>query len=274
MNKLNVASIAKSIRVSVAKHSPEILTGLGIAGWFTATILVAKATPKAIARVEEEKKRLERVRIDESKNAGYDICAPITKLTPIETFKATWKCYIPAAVTATVSTACLIGASSVNMRRNAALATAYTLSETALHEYRGKVIETIGEKKEQAVREAIAKDRIDQNPVSTREIIITEKGNTLCYDLWTDRYFRSDIDMIKRAVNELNRRMRSELYISLNEFYAEIGLKPTKSGDHMGWNIDRGYIDIHFTPHLDDNGSPCLAIEFYTAPQYDYDKIS
>ncbi len=92
------------------------------------------------------------------------------------------------------------------------------------------MIETIGEKKEQTVRDAIANDRINKNPVSRREVIITEKGNTLCYDAISGRYFKSDIDKLKKAENELNRRMRDEMYISLNEFYYEIGLNPTKIG--------------------------------------------
>ena len=33
-----------------------------------------------------------------------------------------------------------------------------------------------GEKKHETVKDAIAKDKIEKNPVVTREIIITEKG--------------------------------------------------------------------------------------------------
>ena len=32
----------------VYKHSPEILTGIGVAGMITSTILAVKATPKAL----------------------------------------------------------------------------------------------------------------------------------------------------------------------------------------------------------------------------------
>lgn len=256
MNKLNFSQVARSLKTSISKHSPEILTGIGIAGLITAGVLAVTETPKALKLIEEKKKELH-----------------VEKLKPVETVQTTWKCYIPAVATATVSTVCLIGASRVSSKRNAALATAYTLSEAALREYKEKVIETIGEKKEQNIREAIAKDRIENNPVSNQTVIITDKGNTLCYDMWSDRYFRSDIETIKRIVNDLNRRMRDENYVSLNEFYAEIGLKYTEPGNLMGWNISRGYIDIHFSSHLTDAGDPCLAIEFYVAPQYDYDKL-
>jgi hypothetical protein len=63
------------------------------------------------------------------------------------------------------------------------------------------------------------------------------------------------------------------MYISVNEYYAEIGLHPHKPGDVMGWNIDRGYIDIATFPHLGDDGQPCIGIAFAVEPQYDYDKL-
>ncbi len=255
MGKLNLSNIVKSVRTVISKRSPEILTGIGIAGMITTTVMAVRATPKALVLIEDKK-----------------IENDTDKLTLVETIKATWTCYIPAAVTGTLSVVCLIGANSVNARRNAALATAYTLSESALKEYQEKVIETIGEKKEQTVRDAIAKDKIDRDPVSSKEVIITEKGNTLCYDSISGRYFKSDIDKLKKVENELNRRMRDEMYISLNEFYYEIGLNPTSIGDDLGWNIDRGYIELNFSSQLADEGTPCLVIDYQVAPRYEYNR--
>ena len=187
--------------------------------------------------------------------------------------KTTWFCYIPAVITGTLSIACLIGASSVNAKRNAALATAYTLSESALKDYQGKVVEMFGEKKHETVKDAIAKDKIEKNPVVTREIIITEKGNTLCYDAISGRYFKGDIDKIKKAECELNRRMRDEMYVSLNDFYYEVGLDNIKIGDELGWNIDNGYIDLSFSSQLTSDGTPCLVIDYSIAPRYNFSEL-
>lgn len=255
MGKLNLSNIAKSVRTAMKKHSPEILTGIGIAGMITTTVMAVRATPKAMRLIED------RYREEPDERPRW-----------ITYIKGAWTCYIPAAVTGCISVFCLIGASSVNVRRNAALATAYTLSESALKEYQEKVIETIGEKKEQSVKDAIAKDRIDRDPVTSREIIITERGNTLCYDAISGRYFKSDIDKLKKAENELNCQMRDEMYISLNEFYYEIGLNPTSIGDDLGWNIDHGYIDLQFSSQLADEGTPCLVIDYQIAPRYEYNR--
>ena len=257
MDKPNLTNFVKSAQVMVSKHTPEILTGIGIAGMITSTVLAVKATPKALQLMDERKFDLE-----------------VEKLTVVETVKTTWKCYIPAVVTGAASVGCLIGASSVNARRNAALATAYKLSETALNEYREKVVETIGEKKDQAIRDQINKDHIEEKPVSKSEVIITEKGNTLCYDTISGRYFKSDIDKIKKAVNELNRKMVYDNYVSLNEFYDELDLAHTSVGDDLGWNMENGFIDIYFSSQIADDDTPCIVVNYDVAPKYDYYKFT
>lgn len=253
MGKFSLSKVVKNVKAAATKHSPEILTGIGIAGMVTTTVMAVKATPKALMLIEEKKNE-----------EGLD------SLTPIETVKASWQCYIPSAIVGTVSMFCLIGASSANLRRNAALATAYTLSESALKDYQEKVVETIGEKKEQTVRDSMAKEKLDKNPVTTREIVITEKGNTLCYDVISGRYFKSDIDKLKKAINELNRNMLDDMFISLNDFYYEIGLSNTKLGDDLGWNVSEGLINLKFSSQLTDDGTPCVVMDYSIAPKYDY----
>jgi len=258
MGKTNASRLINNVRMTLSKHSPEILTGIGIAGMISSTVLAVKATPKALKLIEEEK---EAVYLEGE------------KMPPIEVVKVCWKCYIPAAVTGVASIACLIGASSVSARRTAALAAAYQISETALSEYREKVIETIGEKKEQTVREKVDKERIEKNPVSRNDVIVTEKGNTLCYDSLSGRYFRSDIDKIKKAENILNKKMLSDMYVSLNEFYDELNLDHTDIGDELGWNIDKGLIDLYFSSQIADDGTPCIVVNYSIAPKYNYSRL-
>lgn len=250
MNKTKLSTLFKSVQTAMYKHSPEILTGIGIAGMITTTVLAVKATPKAIKIIEEHEET--------------------EKMPTAEKVKLCWKCYIPAAVTGTASIACLIGASSVNFKRNAALAAAYKLSETTLSDYREKVVETIGEKKEKDIRDEIAKDKIVKNPVNESNIIITGKGDTLCYDIIGGQYFKSDIDRLRKIENELNRRMRDEMSISLNEFYYEVELPGIGIGDSIGWNIDKGYIEMDFSSQLTPDGRPCLVINFRTPPIYNF----
>ena len=123
MTKQDVTNFMDNAKKAVSKRSPEILIALGLTGMVSTVVLAVKATPKALQLIEERRKE---ERTD--------------KLTVMETVGTTWKCYIPAAITGTVSAACIIGANSVNAKRNAALATAYKLSETAFKEFKDKEI--------------------------------------------------------------------------------------------------------------------------------------
>ncbi len=252
MNKQDINKFINDTKALATKHSPEILTGIGIAGMVSSTVLAVKATPKALMLIE-----------DAQYEKGDTLTAP-------EKVKAAWKPYIPAAITCASSIACLIGASSVNSRRNAALATAYKFSEAALAEYKDKVIETIGEKKERTVRDKVAEKHVKENPVSKNEVVITQKGETLCYDHHSGRYFKSDIDKIKKAEIALNKRMITDMYVSLNEFYDELGLQHTPMGDELGWNIDNGIIDISFSSQIADDDTPCIVIDHNNPPRYGY----
>lgn len=257
-SKIN--NFIKNTKSFLGKHSPEILTGIGVAGMITSTVLAVKATPKALVLLEE-------ARTNEDGTLG-------DKLTIVETVKVAWKPYVPAIAVGIASISCIIGASRVNYKRNAALATAYALSERTLINYRDKVIETLGEKKEKEVRDKISQDEIDKKPISSSQVIITPKGNTLFMDSITGRYFRSDLDSIKKAVIELNMEISHQNYISLNEFYSNIGLDRISNGDNLGWNIDNGYVEIDYSTCLADNDEPCIVIDYISQPKYDFDKFA
>lgn len=254
MNKEGLKRTIKSAERVLAKYSPGILTGIGIAGMIGATFMAVKATPKALYLIETKKEESE-----------------VEELTPVETIKTCWKCYIPATLATVLSIICLIGASTVSAKRNAALATAYSISEAALREYQEKVVEVIGEKKEKAVRDAVAKDQIERDPVTKSEVVIIDSNsNTLCYEPLSGRYFKSTIDKIKKAEIKLDRQMIQEMYVSLNDFYWEIGLDGTDLGDKMGWNLSKGYMDLSFSSQLADDGTPCAVIVYGIPPVYDY----
>ena len=128
MKKPNLPQFATSIRIGLRKHSSEILTGLGIGGMITTTIMAVSAAPKAILLLNEEEVR-------RSKLEGPQTSVISKK----DVVRITWKCYLPSAIVGGVSIGCLVGASSVNSKRHAALATAYSISESVLKEYQEKL---------------------------------------------------------------------------------------------------------------------------------------
>lgn len=256
MNKADIRKFLNGTKAKISKHSPAILIGLAVVSGGTAIVLAVKETPKALKRIEDKKQEYQ-----------------VDKLSPWETVKTTWPCYVPSAIAFTFATGCAIGSQSIHAKRNAALAAAYKISETALLEYRDKVIETIGEKKEQTVRDKVAQEQINKNPVKQSEVIVTGKGASLCLDPCSKRYFEADIETIRRAENKLNKKMLQSICgsTSLNEFYAEIGLDPVDDaiGYALGWNAEH-QIDIDIRPGMTPDERPCLVIGHYNPPKYDY----
>ena len=259
MNKLQ--KFLKKVEYSTKKHSPEILLTLGIAGGISATVMAVKATPKALMLIEEEKR--ERRKNDEDDN-----------LTPIETVKVAWKPYIPAAVTGATSIACLIGSHSINTSRNAAIATAYKLTETAFTEYKEAVIEQLGEKKEEIIENKVAEKKLEKHPlVENKEVIVASGGEVLFFEPISSRYFRSSVETVRKVINDLNYELMSQDYISLNEFYYDIGLEDTSVGNEIGWNSIYGLIDIRFSSQIAKNGEPCIVLNYKPEPRYDFSNL-
>ena len=262
--KLNLSKVAKNMQHTLGKYSPQILTGIGVAGMITTVVLAVKATPKALELIEDKKEELD-----------------TDKLTVIDTVKVAWKPYIPAMATGVLSTVCIIGGNAVGTRRTAALAAAYKISETALHEYKDAIVETVGEEKAKEVKEKVAQNKLDKNPVVEKQIIVTNKGTFLCYDSLSGRYFQSDIETIRKAQNDINDYLFSEDYASLNMFYDFLGLEHTRLGAELGWKIDSGTLQIEFDSTLASDksqgiapGTPCLVLDYNVAPKYEFDKMS
>lgn len=255
MSKIDWKQFVTRTSAGLKKHSPAILTGIGISGMLGTTVLAVRGTPEALRRIEEKKK------LEHHK-----------KLTVLQTVQAAWRCYIPAAISGTASVACLVGASVTNERRNAALATAYSIAETSLRDYRTKVVETIGERKEAGILDAVDQERVEKNPPTEDRMCLDGNGQTLCYDAMFGRYFYSDRATLETAANTLNRAMSTmaEPYVSLNQFYMEIGLPCVEIGDQLGWNVDKGLIELRFSSQLAGGKTPCLVISYRVAPEYDY----
>lgn len=248
MNTSIITTTIKRVGATLSKHSPTILTSIGVAGMVSTVVMACKATPKA------------QQLISDAENDKGDI------LTPFEKIKATAPVYWPAAAVGAASIGCIIFANSTNLRRQAALAGAYTLSENTLREYQNKVLDTIGERKEKGIRDEIAKDHLANNPIDGKQVLLTKKGDTLCYEEITGRYFKSDIESIKQTENKINKYLLRDGSVSLNQIYYELGLEGVKIGEDLGWNVDNGLIEFDYSSQLASDGQPCLVLNFKVQP--------
>lgn len=239
----NIRQGLKTFGGIIVKNSPSILTGFGCAGVFGTAVLAGVATLKANELIKMEEEYLQE------------------ELSTPEMVKLTWKCFIAPTVMGAVTVSCIIGANSINSSRNAALAALYSLSETALHEYKDQVAQEIGRNRELKIRDDIAQNRVTNNPVGDRTVIITGNGDVLCYDVLCDRYFKSSSEKIRQQVLELNEALERERWLDLNEFYYAVGLPNSKLGYSCGFDKNKGLIMVTYSGTLTPDGQPCLSIE-------------
>lgn len=263
---LNVKDLVHRGLGFVQRNSPYILTGLGCAGVVSTAIMTGQAAVKARdTLVEYELDKTDEVYGDRIKATPGHM--EIYNTTINEKVRLTWKYFIPPALMGATSMACIIGAQTVNTKRHAALASLYTLTDQTLKDYQEKVVEHFGKNKEQKVRDDMAQDILDAHPVNPNNIIRTPHGDTLCFDVYSGRYFTHDIESLRRIQNDFNHDLMGVMWCSLNDLYYTMGLEEVKMGNDLGWTVDE-LLDFRFSSKLASDGTPCLVIDYDLTPRY------
>lgn len=239
--------------MAVSKHAPLLLTILGSGGVITTAVFAVKATPKAM-RLMDEKKEKEQV----------------DRLSKLEIIKTCWKPYIPTMLMAAATIGCFAGAHGISVKRQAAIASLYSVTEKTLKEYQEKVTEKFGEKEEKQIRREIAKDHLNKHPIDRNNLIVTGYGDTITVDKLSGQQFICSIPKVNDVQASINSRIASQMFISQNEFYDMIGLKRVPTGDDVGWTIDNPLI-LHWL--FPDETQPVMYLEYETYPEHDFNKI-
>ena len=258
-----ITKILRSTSQFAQNNSPAILTSVAVAGTITTGILAAQGGMKAHRILLDEKIRISLERTGQEENE-FDVDLKTAA-------KLTAKCYVPAGLTAAGTIAAVIMLNRVGTRRTAAMAAAWAMSERTFTEYKDKVIETIGETKEQRIQDDVVQDRFTK-AVENREIVVVGDGRQLCFDMWSGRQFESSYEDIKAAVNRVNYMINNEGYASLTDFYNAIGLPPVAYSDEFGWNTDK-LLDVQLTTVLTPDKKPAIGLNFRVVPTKDYQRF-
>lgn len=254
---MTVSQVLHNIGKIVADNSPIILTSVGVAGSLTTAILTGKACWQA-----------SRILLGGEDSDPWEL----ENQTFFEKTKIVWPLFIPPLASAAVTVTSIVLANRIGTRRAAALAAAYSISEKAFEEYKEKVTEKLGKTKEREVRDEIAQNRVDKNPVNNSEIIITGNGDSLFLDLHSNRYFKSTMEDVKKAVNDTNYQIIHHDYASLNDFYDRLGIDHTRYGEELGWT-SMEKLEVSFSTTLSKDQRPCITIDFTTEPMRDYFRV-
>lgn len=235
-------------------NSSAILIGVGLVGMGASMVMVNNAAPKAhdiLEKRHEEKK-------------------PETTKEKLEDVKAVAPLYLPAVLTFTVSSACILRSYKISTRKIASLATAYTITENKLEEYKNKVIEKIGEEKEKEIEDEIVKDHIKDNENDIQQGDTPDSmgpmldGKQWFWDDFSKRFFRASLKEVFQAKEDIN--VRLQLYpVKLNEFYCELGLEEVESLDIYEW-AEGDSLEISFEPYTCRDGVTIVTALHYDVP--------
>lgn len=248
---MNLHRLLKHTERIMVDNSPGILTGIGVAGTVATAVLTAQATTRAMDVIRE-----------------FEADFPDDPREELrERIVLTWRFYIPPVTTGLLTVASIVGANRIGTRRAAALAAAYSLSERAFSDYRERVVETVGAKKEQAVQDAIARDHVRENPPSG--IIVGDSSKVLCYEAYTGRYFYSTMETLRKAENDINYQLLHEGYASLTDFFEKIGLRRTDLSEEVGWR-DNQMLELRFSAVLTEDDRPCISFTYRVEPVRKY----
>lgn len=249
MNKLLFKS-----KVFLSRNSSTILTCVGGVGVVATLVTAVKATPKAMALIEDAKAE-----------KGED-------LTRVETAIVAAPAYIATAVLGVSSLVCIFGANALNKRQQASMISAYALLDNSFKEFKAKVQELYGEGTVSVVRGEIAKDHYEDADIQVHD------GKQLFYDDFSGRYFESTMENVLNAELKINRMLAQDTGVYLNEFYDLLGIDTIEYGDYMGWSSFAlvemywwSWIEFRHEKVVMDDGLECTIIVMEYEPMYDFE---
>ena len=262
----------KTISIQLSRHAPSILTGVGIGGFITATVMAAKATPKY-----QDDRRLKRIHIKEN---AEDPEVPLENLPLKDEALLVGKHYWPTAVVVGTSAACIIFANHMNLQRQAALAAACSVSETMLKNYKAKAIEVLGPKEEKKqISDAIDKDYVSAH----KEEILSDRNlypidMQIILDKYSGTKFYMTVEDVRQIVNEFNTRLIAEDCLSYSDLWNMLADQAANSKHiyepdstrAVGFKFEGNKSLVHadFTPIEIDN-QHVIVVSFRPEPEAD-----
>lgn len=238
------AKVARQVLV-MQKHSPQILFVAGISGAIASTVIACKATLKlddVIDDIEYEVNDVKKYRDEHSTDYYKDLTYVYAKGA-----YRVGRLYAPAVVLGTASIGALTGSHVTLTRRNAGLTAAYAATQKAFDEYRERVKEELGEKKEADINHAIAiLDTIDENGKKIK----VPHADPNKWSMYARFFEESNVNwknnaelnriFVQAQQNYANHLLHARGHVFLNEVYDMLGLPRCKAGQVVGWVVGEG----------------------------------
>ena len=236
MNLGWIKNLAKTGSHLAVKHAPEILMGVGTVSIGSGLIFALRAGPIAESLIDEAE--------EEKAKKLKDPHIWREPLDWRETLKTVYRVYIPPIGLTLFGLGCLWTAHGIDMKRQAVLLGLYSTAEASLEEYQRKVIDMMGQKKHEDIKDAIAEDKQAQSNLPQAPGMPGAGATDIWFNLYGDTFPCSYVKA-KEAQNELCQEMLTgEMFKSVAELKWKLDpsgqwLRPKKEDFDCGWSIDR-----------------------------------
>lgn len=242
------------VAFQMRKKSPEILIGAGITGIVLAGLGLCKASMQVPDILEDANAKLDKVRRDaERHNWSEEEEKTGVRKVYFETGKTFVTIYAAPLTLAVLSIGCMVGSNRELKKRNAGLAGAYAALNKVYSDYRERVVERFGEDVDNELLHGIKKESIEvietdedgkeKKKKVKAEIATAEESIYLRYFTKQNPEWMStdDNNIYKfKCVQEwANFRLKNVGFVTLNEVYAQLGMKETPEGMIIGWRYDK-----------------------------------
>ena len=264
MNKMKVSRAFGKLGLSLKKHSPGILVGTGIVGVVTSAILACKATPKAVALVEDAKRNTKTIENwrDHAEllptNYRDEDAKKDIMIVRTQTGLALAKAYAPSVALGALSITCILVGANILHKRNLGLTAAYTAIDSSFKDYRKRVVERFGADLDKELRYNIVSKEVEETVVDekgkekkvTKTINVAELNEpsdyARFYDVGCNGWTKDpeqNLWFLRIQQNYANDKLKAKGYLFLNEVYESLGIPITKAGAQVGWILDESNAD-------------------------------
>ena len=239
------------------KHAPTIMVVAGVALVIGGTIAACKQTLKVKEILDEASNDFDEINATANDPEKKDLYSPKDArndrmILYAQTGVKLLKCYGPAILAIGAGLGLMLGAHKILSARNAALTVAYSNLLSNFKNYRGKVIDKLGEEEEKLLASGAEKMDISvENEDGTAEkvkdaMVVHDDGSkhsiyARVFDEYCDNWSKnpvSNLTFLRAQQNFANNKLIADGYLFLNDVYQMLGFPKTSEGQIVGWLYD------------------------------------
>lgn len=285
----------------VGKHSPLIMTAIGVVGLGATAVTSYKAAKKVeviVEDIEESREQEERIAyLEDGERSGIMTVEARNELmdlrvthVPVDRFEVgkrlTGAVALPVAL-GVASIACIILSYKIQDNRIGALAAALTTATAENAFYKKKYAQQYGEEKAKQFytpTEMVSRTVVDDNGKESDILETIQSETSSLHGVWfheSTEYASDDHAYNQRFIQNVEDKMTNKLFatgwLRMNEVCDALGLPRTRAGELLGWGVPSGdfRLDQEVTLVYDEvtrQNIPQIYIK-WNNPKYIYDDV-